>query len=74
MGWSKVGGKRMVTKSFSTVLGVEKNKKINTYLSTNIEIILDSFSMVYRDSVAKNEIIVRGFLIRGGGGGIFFFF
>lgn len=36
-----MGSESRVTKSLSTVLEVEKNKKINTLLSINIEIIID---------------------------------
>lgn len=64
--------KRKVTKSFSTILGVEKSKKINTCLSTNIKIILDSFFMVHGESVSKSETILHGFFIIGVGK-VFFF-
>lgn len=35
--------KNKVAKSFPTILGIEKSKKINAYLSTNTEMIITIF-------------------------------
>lgn len=62
-----------MSKSFSVVLSVKKNKKINTWLSRNkeIEIILNYFSTIIRivdkvrQNVTKNETFLIVLFIRG---------
>lgn len=58
--------KNRVAKSFSMVLYVKKNKKINVRLSTNMEIILDflppELQQPWRTSVIKNENFSVDFL------------
>lgn len=69
----KIIEKSSMSKSFSEVLSVKKNKKINTWLSRNkeIEIILNYFSTIIRivdkvrQNVTKNETFLIVLFIRG---------
>lgn len=45
VGWKKSMAKSRIVKNFSTVLGVDKSKKFNTCLFTNIKITLYFFSV-----------------------------